>query len=66
MMSYDILKCYKVSHAAILSDVAQSLSWAMRGAKRLAEYFALAKHSSEDYYRRGQNYFRSGYLSDIG
>ena len=39
------------------------LSWAMRGAKRLAEGFALAKHSSEDYYRSGQNYFCSGYLS---
>ena len=42
----------------------------MRGAKRLTECFALAKHSSEDYYRSGQNYFRSGYVSiyltDIG
>ena len=35
----------------------------MRGAKRLAECFALAKHSSEDYYRSGQTYFRSGYVA---
>ena len=40
----------------------QLFSWAMRGAKRLPEWCALAKHSSEDYHRSGKNYFRSGYL----
>ena len=39
------------------------LSWALRGAKRHAQCFALAKHSSEVYYWSGQNYFSSGYLT---
>ena len=38
----------------------------MRGALRLAECFALGKHSSEDFYRRGQNFFPTCYLTDIG